>query len=115
MSKELEVVLLGLSKKLGISIDLLWSALIKQAYIDGITNIILYILGSFLLVGAVVALPKLIKIWDLEDSSFEKVAWILLAIPITIYVGCFFGVVPDAVTALCNPEYWALRDILCRF
>jgi small-conductance mechanosensitive channel len=113
MNKELEVVLLGLSKKLGISIDMLWSALIKQAYIDGITNIILYILGIFLLMGAVIALPKLIKIWGLED--LEKVAWILMAIPVVIYVGCFFCIVPDVITALCNPEYWALKDILCQF
>lgn len=117
MSKELEVVLLGLSKKLGISIDLLWSALIKQAFIDGMLNITSYISGGLALVIAVMTLRAANKFWDLgaENCFAIRVAWILLAILAFFYTVSFPFFAHDAVTAFCNPEYWALKDILCQF
>ena len=117
MNKELEVMLLGLSKKLGISIDLLWSALIKQAYIEGATDIIFYILGGLALVGAAMALRAANKFWDLgvENCFAVRVAWISLAILAFLYTVSIPFCIHEAMTALCNPEYWALKDILCRF
>lgn len=96
-----------LAEKLGVASGQLWSVMIAQARIEGITMLI--IAGVLALVA--VGLARLVKrFWRSEDDDG--------VIVVGGSVGCVaasaiaFGYAIGSLTPLLNPQYWALQEII---
>ena len=98
-----------LADKLGVAVEFIWSALIKQAYISGVFDLCLSILLVFGLVWITRFLWK-VKNDGLYDSNAEiakVVVFILWGLCLVIIPMSIYG----AITAFANPEYWALKQV----
>ena len=107
-------VLTDLANKLGTTAEYLWGVLLKQAPITG--SLSLLAIGVWVTACAMVVRYVARKTGGKNPEWYEEglqvFAWfctvilcVLTAVVVTIEIG-------DAVTALVNPEYWALRQIL---
>jgi len=109
--KDLTNLLEQLALKLGVTTEYLWTVLIRQAKISGVMNaagILLIIVLGFILFKAY----KYAEKKDLLDSQAWDfgllVSYIIWAGMIIISPILFYNM----ITALMNPEYWALSEIL---
>jgi len=118
MNEELNKQLAALAAKLGTSAEHLWSVLIRQAYIDGISSLV-----TTLCCGLAAALvlwfffyirPKWKALRDPKDLffiSFEPVEYMVLTIVLgaLVAVACnnFYWVISDFF----NPEFYAWRQL----
>ena len=106
--------LTALAHKLGTTAEYLWGVLVKQAPISGVLD--LAVIAAW--AAACVWLVRLVRrktagddpAWD--DETGRVFAWIgtWLACILAAVIGSLS--VAGAVTAIVNPEYWALRQIL---
>ena len=93
----------------------LWGVLVKQAYISAIIDICYYV---FLLVICALLVwfwqPLFKGIVAAADKTdgIAIIAVVLLGILFAIVLLVAFFSVGGTVTALINPEYWALKEIL---
>lgn len=106
--------LTALADKLGTTAEYLWGVLLKQAPITGALSLLM--MAAW--VAVCVLLVRYVKRktageepeWD--DEVTRAFAWAgtvcLCAIAALVITIAF----SDAITALVNPEYWALRQIL---
>lgn len=106
-------VLSGIGSALKVGSEHVYSILIKQQFVKGVTY-------SFSLLAAIVSITLLIKFvkfakkskdWDWRDDNTWFVA-ILLAIVSLFSVFFFVASLETIITAFVNPEYGALQDIL---
>ncbi len=118
--KDLEPMLRELAEKMGTTSEYLWTVMIKQAFLSGIT-----------LIGVMVVFVIIIPMWvrfakhvyrltiieNSKDRWHEEVM-----IPIYIISG-ILGVATiitsiilpiEMATCFFNPEYWALKNILSK-
>lgn len=111
LSKQLE----ALAAKLNVSVDILWAALIKQAPVSGMADLLMY--AGYL--GGVYVLYKwgraIIKhtAHDAEDR-WDDICWlpfIIAAALIFIMMFSIFSHVPMTFAAFFNSEYWALKQL----
>ena len=109
MEKQALDLLETLSTKLGTTVDQMWAILLKQAPISATIDFIQYAMIGV----AVWFFVKMVKkYWDDEmgDAKLFVVCatgMILGALSIVA-----FSSFPNSVTALLNPDYWALKQIL---
>ena len=106
--------LTALAAKLGTTAEYLWGVLLKQAPISGALD--LAVIAAW--AAACVWLVRLVRrkttgpapAWN--DEMGRVFSWI--GAGLTCFLVFFVGAlsIPDAVTAIVNPEYWALRQIL---
>lgn len=112
---ELTPLLEKLSEKLGTTTEYLWIVLIKQAHIQ-----VIYYCIEFAIMGlSLFIFYKIGKYWlknwnDLEDKyEFAMgVGLICIGILSFIFLVAFMIDLNSLVSALFNPEYWALKQIL---
>jgi hypothetical protein len=106
------LLLTQLATKLGTTVEFLWAVLLKQAMVSGIKSIIAIVLMWSIVISSVVFLVKK----KFEDESPEAIIGAILT--------CALGLVSilvllleggSAITALFNPEYWALNHIAYMF
>lgn len=100
-----------LAQKLGTSSEFIWATLIKQAQISamgGILFFVLFIVIVFMVTRLYNRKPE-IFIDEYGDFTFSGIITAVCIICFGLF-SCF--VVFDAMTALFNPEYWALKTIL---
>lgn len=108
LSKQLEI----LAAKLNVSVDVLWGALLKQAFIDGVSDLIIY---GFML-GVYVAMYA----WGrtvyrrVRNRDWDDIAW--LPFGAVCMVAFFVSLViwshlPMTYAAFFNPEYWAYKHL----
>lgn len=111
--KTLQVVA-DLASKLGTTAEYLWGVLLKQAPITG--SLTLLAIGAW--VTACVMAVRYVarktsgKNPEWHEEGLQVVAWfctVILCVITAVVVTFELG---GAVTALVNPEYWALRQIL---
>ena len=117
--EQLTTLLAALAQKLGTTVEYLWSVLIKQAYIDGVMNIIYCIITIVLIICSIYYLKyyaKNYKEWygsyDGKELEHGIVLGIVLVITCILTLCTIFMFIPTAITAFNNPEYWALQEIL---
>jgi hypothetical protein len=104
--KELIPVLEKLAGKLGVTTDYLWGVMIKQASITAVTDIIQYIVITIV---SYLVFKKAIKYnWNSDKFPFIPIAAGFMGIMVIMVFFAF----PNTLTALINPEYWALDKIL---
>ena len=117
MNDQTAKLLEQLAQKLGTTASYLWSVLLKQAFINAITDLlylVLTIIGGFLLC-------KLHKHFSLENDNCDNIYYdndylgIVMAIAAIIWgaiaIVCFFSI-GNIINGFFNPEYWALDRIL---
>lgn len=106
LQAELAKALATLSAKLGVGIDVLWPALIKQAYINAATSA-LWLVGCVVVGFYLVRLGKYLR----DEADEPEFGWLNLGICTIVFV-IFFGALLDSVLVAFNPEYFALQKIL---
>lgn len=117
MNEQLAGLLNALAAKLGVGVEVLWVALLKQAPIDSCVNVIiaaLAVASGWLYFTKY--LPFVRRLWR-ENHDAEVVAVIGAA-----FWGLFLVVIGFAfifslstiIAGFYNPEYWALMEILSR-
>jgi uncharacterized membrane protein len=116
----MEDVLRELAQQLGIGIEVLWTALLKQAYIEGCFDAVI---GSIVFFVVMFIFPKtllyLLNQYDREakkeySSCESDICFIIFVVAFfsLIAIGLAITTIYGGVVALANPEYWALREIL---
>lgn len=129
-----------LAQKLGVAIEHLYGVLIKQAQVEGFTNLIMAIFNLVIIIVICFAIPKIyrflndrcIEIKDdrekngtgygnsrnissgKEDSYNFFKTFIVIVLSI-IGIICFFNLIYDfplGIKQIMNPEYYAIQDIL---
>lgn len=113
--EELTPLLNELAAQLGTTVDFLWGVLVRQAQIFVIIHIVYWILWIIsLLIAYRVTLYLCKNLEKIDDAQyFGKI--ILNAIPWAIVFILGFiqlAALSDFITALLNPEYWALEKVL---
>lgn len=139
MDKAMEM-LEQLASKLGVAVEYLWATLVKQQYVEGVTDIILSVFGIVVIVLLVIFAPKITKSASAKHkelandrrkngtgydgsysvSSFEEDHYRNLSqsVPtISIVIGCIVFVLTAmflvfGVQQLLNPDYFALKEVL---
>lgn len=113
--EQLAPLLEQLAAQLNTTVEFLWGVLLYQAKIQIVLFIVDIVIFTLFTVG-VVKLAKYGSRRFAKDNDFDQFGWIVLFIIIGIVeVGWTFGLLFDlnhVITALLNPEYWALQQIL---
>ena len=101
-----------LAEKLGVTIDYLWSVLLKQAYVSAILDL-LFVLLMVIMWAALIksrgAIKKWLKTMDDLEEGFICIFGSGFIIGVTVAAIIFIF---TSTSALINPEYWALKEIL---
>lgn len=117
MEKELELVIDKLAEKLGTSVEFLWSVLIKQAYVYvtySAFGFLIILLAGFIIYKIHKKLHRN-NSYKEEDGEFYMTI-IFVSFLAWIFTMGFFLVfnISEVVTALLNPEYWAINKIISK-
>ena len=114
--EKLVPILEQLAKSLNVTTEYLWSALLKQAFIDGVVSVvqcILIIISNFVLVWGYKRVYSLVEYSDWDEINY---CWILtLAVVVIILDLVAFFSFDTMLASFLNPEYWALEEILSKF
>lgn len=111
MNQETIKLLETIAAKLGVTADMLWAALIKQAPISSTIDTILILL-YFVIVGLVHRMIRRADVSKFDDDESAR----------TVVLGCYwivFGIAgfflitqaPLVIAGWFNPEYWALKQL----
>lgn len=122
MNQETLTALTALANKLGTTAEYLWCVLLKQAPITGAIDLtILVTLGiATFLVGKFLykktSRPKPTRDspypqaeWTEGDAAIPWAVFLVLALFVVIFIATNLTL---AISALINPDYWALKQIL---
>ncbi len=112
-----------LAEKLGTTVEYLWGVLIKQASVTVIVNIGVNLIFVCLIIFLIVLGKKLTsKLKPTEDNKYPKAiiedddgvffTWAGIIVVVTISFFIILLSSGEIVNALCNPEYWALKEVL---
>ena len=120
MDKQITDLLQQLAQKLGTTTEYLWGVMVRQAFIDGVTDIVYYVIVAAYLWIASKNIPKIWKraIEIEEEDSWDDKAMLLKSLSIAIgAAGAIFTFISIlnlsyTITKFVNPEYWALSQIL---
>lgn len=112
-----------LAEKLGTTTEYLWSVLIKQAPIEGwiqiFQTIVICLFGWMLHRLHKKFSAKIVSDdrWNNDDmyGKYETNLTVPMFLGICVFLFCFlvaFFSLPSLFSALFNPEYWALKEVL---
>lgn len=117
--EQLTTLLTALAEKLGTTVEYLWSVLLKQAYVEGILNIIYCVITIILFIVFYKYAKYFSSKWKEwtdnceAEEIFPIIILVILSVGTLILLGAsIFEFLPTAITAFNNPEYWALKEIL---
>ena len=119
MKEEITQMLRELATQLGTTTEFLWGVLIRQAFISGTYNAILVVVCIVTITSVKLKETFLTEIkQSLPYAQREKLeAWQIFSI-ITLSIASVISLVVLAatsgnmMTALFNPEYWALNKVM---
>jgi hypothetical protein len=121
MNDQLQKALTELANKLGTSVQYLWKVLVSQAKINAITDIIMWVIviRSGVILGMLHY--RFSKEKETDKYSYnsyydnnDSAGFIMATLGIGWFIFliiCFINI-PDLVSSLFNPEYWALKEIV---
>ena len=114
--ENLTELLTKLAEKLGTTTEYLWAVLIKQATIEAYYSMMS--IGLFILM--LIPFYKYVR-WfsknyqEIYNNDYEILHWVITVVIGLIVIVWAIGSVCDIhtiMTALNNPEYWALQQVL---
>lgn len=97
-----------LANKFGTTVEHLWGVLVRQAYIDSMTSIGLYLACIITCVGGIYFSLKKLKDGHNEDVYTLS---LLLGIIALLIIALFCSQINMIIAGIVNPEYWALMEI----
>lgn len=117
MNQDITVLLQQLASKLNVSFDVLWKALMREAFINGLTNLFYYAI----IVASGIVIYKLKKKLDAKgkksknriylDNEAELFMSVVMIVWLLVAVSGIFSI-GDTINSFFNPEYWVLKDII---
>jgi hypothetical protein len=108
MNEQLSNVLVQLAQKLSTTTEHLWGVIITQAKIDGI----MFSIASVVLLVFLYGMYKLGKKAALCEGYNDDLLWIPVTVGTLAGSFLFLLCVSKALTAILNPEYYALHEVL---
>jgi hypothetical protein len=93
-------------------------ALKKEAYLQGCIDAFFTFLAFFVFVTTQFSIPKILKLPNkpksMKHDAFSKRerAWVLYWISTTISALFFYFLLKSTLSALLNPEFWALQSLI---
>jgi hypothetical protein len=115
MNEQTTKLLEALAAKLGTTAEYLWTVLLRQAWISAIEDVLQYLV--------VASLPYFM--WKFHKRmkatmeggylSNDEEKWLIVGVcwfVVAVIVFWAFLCIPDTITKLVNPEYWALSEVL---
>ena len=118
MNEQIMGILRVLAEKFGTTTEFLWSILVKQAYVTGITHTVGFVLAGLFVFGwNRVAWGLKLPQEPHEDRGGDKTFGIMMVRLFGVVAACiwamlFFCGLTGVVTALVNPEYWAIQQVM---
>jgi hypothetical protein len=126
MNENTQQLLEKLAEKLGTTTEYLWQILLNQAKYDVIISFIQMTFMAVFIIATVKIHFKLAKEipkdpndkWSRYESLYDKyeeaaiIPMFFAGIIVIIMVICFLAGFNDLMSAIFNPEYWALNKIL---
>ena len=99
-------ILQQLADQLGVGLDALWAALLRQALISGAFDAGIAVLVGVLLWGNY-------RVWKHEcDEVGQMAANVTASVVALVLLAILYAAVYHSVTAFLNPEWWAINLIL---
>lgn len=107
----------GLAQQLNTTADMLWACLLKQAHIEGMAWLIFYGLSLlvFLICWRVYKRRKIRYEAEEIDADSYISANLIMAVVCVVLTIVIVSTVNSTLSALFNPEYWALQEVLKLF
>ena len=118
MNEQIVGILRVLAEKFGTTTEFLWSILVKQAYVTGITHTAGFVLAGLFVFGwNRVAWGMQFPQEPHEDRGGDRTFGIMVARFIGAVGACMWALVflcslTEITTALINPEYWAIQQVM---
>lgn len=115
MEQQLAQVLDKLAAKLGVAVDVLWAALMRQAHIAGVVDIIIIIAYAIGLYWTIRYGNTVVR--KVQEHEWDEIAWLPFGFVAVVMFGIGIAVLaglPMTAASFFNPEYWALQKILHR-
>jgi hypothetical protein len=118
MNEQVMEILRVLAEKFGTTTEFLWGILVRQSYVYGVTAIICFLVTSILIFGWNwiwwrVEVDEEASRRDQGDRVFAvymcRLGGLLL---VFIWACLFLSGMLEVTTALINPEYWAIKQVL---
>lgn len=108
-------ILNQLADKFGTTVEHLYAILLKQAFIEGIKDVVAVFITLVILILAIVITKRSHKSYDHKyndfwEQNFHLIIIISVASLVFFIVLCVAG--GDMIDAFFNPEYYALHQIL---
>lgn len=100
----------AMAEKLGVAAQYLWGVVVKQAYVEGITDLIVTVV---LAIAATIAIKLCIK-WHYKiiEDRWDDISYLpftFAVIGIVVLLGIALGNLVDGVQHIANPAYFALK------
>jgi len=118
MNEQVMEILRVLAEKFGTTTEFLWGVLIRQAYVHGVTAIVCFLITSVLIFGWNwvwwrAEVGEEVSHRDKGDRMFAIFMCRLGGLGLVFIWTCLFlsGMI-EVTTALINPEYWAIKQVL---
>ena len=122
MKEEIAPLLRELASELSTTTEYLWEVMVRQASIYAISSILFAAFAFIVLIlGTLIVYIKSKKAGGLIEYLDPDESPIPLMLTIALTAGWFLMILGsivalfDIVTAILNPEYWALNQILRKF
>lgn len=103
----------ALGDKLGVAGAHLWSVLVRQAYIEGVTDLVVAGLVGIVFVVAFCIGKKCVEIVNEGDS--DEIHIVVLMVSVLIGALCAVAIwynVVSGLQELLNPEFFALKNVI---
>lgn len=100
----------SLAAKFGTTTEYLWGVLINQAKYEAITLCLQFTLLIVATVVFTLLVKRRLNADAVEDG--EGIAYLIIGVTIAILDFNAFFYIPELISAIFNPEYWALKEIL---
>ncbi|UBH21927.1 hypothetical protein LAU42_09130 [Macrococcus armenti] len=103
-----------LAQSLNVASEHVYEALIKQAMVSGIMSVVwAVIFGIATVIVICVGIMSAKREYDRYGFDHDVFITLIMTLIATSFVVIPFGVaVENALTALLNPEYWAINEVL---
>lgn len=117
MNDKTQAVLASLAQKMGVTIEQLWGVMVKQAQISAVSSCVEIVL----LTAFIFFVYRLHKQFSTENKDgyvmYDEgdgygILMILLAVSCAVMVVVIACLVNNVVTALLNPRYWAIQQLM---
>jgi len=139
MDKVMEL-LEQLANSLGVAVEYLWTTLVKQQYVEGVTNLTMAAIGIIATIALLICVPRATKFFInqhkelAEDRRKNGTGWhgsysvssmredfcnsMKFVVPIVgfvvifVIIICVVSNVKFGIQQLLNPDYFALKEVL---